>query len=243
METVICDLCGSPSQLAYAQPADYLMARPDVRARLVQCTRCGLVYQSPRPTLAEIGEHYPAGYESYNDYRSQKTNPLLRMAYDYGMRKRTRYITRRKAGGRLLDVGCAAGVFLVAMRELGGWEVEGVELDAATADYARRTYGLTVHTGTLEAARLPSAHYDVVTLFDVLEHLHQPTAALREVRRLLRPGGTLVLRVPNLDSWDARLFGEAWAGLDAPRHLYVYGPKTLSATLEAAGFDIEAWDT
>ncbi|MGL4648341.1 MAG: class I SAM-dependent methyltransferase, partial [Caldilineaceae bacterium] len=85
--------------------------------------------------------------------------------------------------------------------------------------------------------------YDVVTLFDVLEHLHQPTAALREVRRLLRPGGTLVLRVPNLDSWDARLFGEAWAGLDAPRHLYVYGPKTLSATLEAAGFDIEQWDT
>lgn len=243
MEHVACDLCGSLEQTDFAQPADYLLERPDVTARLVRCVRCGLVYQSPRPTLEEIGVHYPASYDSYGDYRVETPNGLLRMAFDYGMRKRTRYVTRSVPGGRLLDVGCAAGVFLVSMRELGGWEVEGVELNAGAAGHARATYGLTVHTGTLEEAHLPDAHFDVVTLFDVLEHLHSPIAALREVHRILRPGGILVLRLPNLDSWDARLFGDAWAGLDAPRHLYIYSPRTLAATLKQAGFAVEGWDT
>lgn len=243
METTVCDLCGSPQCEEYAQPADYLLGRLEVRARLVRCRQCGLVYQSPRPTLDEIGEHYPASYVSYGDYRATTPSGLLRMAYDYGMRKRTRYVTRRVAGGRLLDVGCAAGLFLVAMRELGGWQVEGVELDAATAAYARESYALPIHTGTLEQAALPAACFDVVTLWDVLEHLHQPTQSLLEVRRILRPGGWLVLRVPNLASWDARLFGESWSGLDAPRHLSVYSPATLRATLEKAGFCVEGWDT
>jgi 2-polyprenyl-3-methyl-5-hydroxy-6-metoxy-1,4-benzoquinol methylase len=243
MQSVSCDLCGSTAATELMQPADYLLDRPQMHARLVRCTGCGLIYQSPRPTLEEIGEHYPPGYDSYGDYRAQARGGLLRLAYDYGMRKRCRYVTRRQPGGRLLDVGCAAGLFLVALREQGGWDVEGVELDGGTADYARRTYGLTVHTGTLEAAALPSAYFDAVTLWDVLEHLHEPTATLREVRRILRPGGTVVLRVPNVAALDARLFGEAWAGYDAPRHLYVYSPQTLRATLETAGFRVQAWDT
>jgi 2-polyprenyl-3-methyl-5-hydroxy-6-metoxy-1,4-benzoquinol methylase len=243
METVVCDLCGSPQQIDYAQPADYFLDRREVTARLVACARCGFIYQSPRPTLAEIGAHYPPAYELYGDYRAHTRSRLLRLAYDYGIRKRARYVTRRQAGGRLLDVGCAAGLFLVTLRELGGWQVEGVELDAATAAYGRETYGLTIHAGTLEEAALPSQRFDAVTLWDVLEHLHQPTATLREVRRLLRPGGTLVVRVPNLASWDARLFGDSWAGLDAPRHLAFYTPQTLQRTLENAGFVVQGWDT
>lgn len=244
METVICNLCGHPTASPYATVPDLLLARPDVTATLVQCSRCGLVYQNPRPTLAEIGQHYPPEYESYTDHVAEKKrNPLLQWAIDYGINKRCRYVTRHKQSGTLLDIGCAAGTFLVGMRNHsenhgGTWQLQGVELTADVARIARERHGLDVFTGTLEEAAHPDNTFDAITLWDVLEHLHDPAASLREIRRILKPGGVLIIRVPNLASWDARLFGDTWAGLDAPRHLYIFSPATLSQTLEKAGFEV-----
>ncbi len=235
METVTCALCGSDHSSVYAVVPDLLLDRPDVTTRLVRCDACGLVYQSPRPTLDEIGEHYPPSYSPYADNR--RVGRITRLAHAYGMRKRCRSVTRLLRSGRLLDVGCATGTFLAAMRRTGKWDVVGVELSAETARLAREWHGLDVVTGTLEQAQFPDASFDVVTLWDVLEHLHDPATTLREIRRILRPGGLLVLRVPNLDSWDARLFGDSWAGLDAPRHLYVFSPDTLNALLAQSGFE------
>ena len=147
-------------------------------------------------------------------------------------------MTRHKSDGTLLDIGCAAGTFLVGMKRHGDWTLHGVELSPGVAEIARERHGLDVFTGTLEEAAYPDDTFDAITLWDVLEHLHDPAASLREIRRILKPGGVLIIRVPNLASWDARLFGDAWAGLDAPRHLYVFSPQTLSHMLEGAELDV-----
>lgn len=239
METVVCNLCGAADATEFAVVPDLLLDRPDVHARLVRCNACGLVYQNPRPTPDEIGVHYPSTYESYANHRVRAKGQLLRRAYDYGMQKRCRFVTRAlPQGGRLLDLGCAAGAFLVAMREQANWEVEGVEVSKETAQSAREHNGLKVFAGTLEQANFPDNHFDAVTLWDVLEHLHDPVGTLAEINRILRPGGVAVIRVPNFDSWDASLFGLYWAGLDAPRHLYIYTRATLANSLRAGGLEL-----
>jgi SAM-dependent methyltransferase len=237
MEQTNCNLCGGSSVHPYLIVQDLLLERLDVRTQLVQCQQCGLVYQNPRPTLAEMGQHYPPEYDSYVDHAAQKRNPLLQKAIDYGFNKRCRYVTKRRAQGTLLDIGCAAGSFLLAMQGQGGWQVQGVEITPQVAQLARERHGLNVFSGTLEEAAFADAHFDAVTMWDVLEHLHDPLAGLQEIHRILNPDGVLVIRVPNLASWDAKLFGTAWAGLDAPRHLYVFTPQTLSSMLEKAGFE------
>jgi predicted SAM-dependent methyltransferase len=121
--------------------------------------------------------------------------------------------------------------------------VQGVELNGDVARFASEKYGLDIAIGTLEEARLPDNAFDAVTMWDVLEHVYDPATTLAEIHRILKPDGVLVIRVPNLDAWDARLFRTRWAGYDAPRHLFIFRPKTLSALLEQQGFDVAAHST
>lgn len=238
METTTCNLCGSPSASYRYTLADYYLQRFDVETTLVQCSQCGLVYQNPRPTFAEMAAHYPPEYPPYHTGRGRRPGRLLQWAYDYGMRKRSRFVTRHKQSGKLLDVGCSTGVFLAGMRDQGAWEPHGVEVSAEVAEIARREHALDVFAGTLEEAAFPDRQFDVVTMWDVLEHLHDPAASLAEIHRILKEDGILVVRVPNLASWDAQWFGRFWAGLDAPRHLYIFTPRTLAQILERAGFSV-----
>jgi len=138
----------------------------------------------------------------------------------------------------LLDIGCAAGTFLLTMRKLGTWQVTGVEFSEDVAAVARERYDLDVISGTLEETTFADEQFDVVTMWDVLEHVHDPMGTLKEIFRILKPDGILLIRVPNLACWDIKLFGKHWAGFDAPRHLYVFTPQTLQKMMAEAGFDI-----
>lgn len=237
MESVNCNLCGSSRASHYISAQDLLLERLDISAAFVRCQQCGLVFQNPRPTMLEIGEHYPLRYELYNDVAATTTNPLTTQAIQYGMQKRCRFVTRHRAQGRVLDIGCAAGTFLGAMHALGNWDVCGVEINQEIARRTSQQYHFEVFAGTVEDAAFPDQHFDAVTLWDVLEHLHDPRHALQEIYRILKPGGVVVIRVPNLASWDAKFFGKDWIGWDAPRHLYVFTPKTLTQMIEKAGLE------
>jgi SAM-dependent methyltransferase len=240
METTACNFCGSEDAAVIFNLPDLLLDLPEVRTTLVRCRNCGLVYQNPRPAIEEMSRHYPPEYVSYAPNPVVRRTPwLLRRAYDYGVRKRVRTVTRVADRGALLDVGCATGTFLLGMRRYTGLALTGVEISLHAAAVALAE-GLDVRVGTLEEARFPDAAFDIVTLWDVFEHLHDPTGSLVEIARILKPGGGVVIRVPNLDSWDARLFGRYWAGLDAPRHTYVFDLQNLRNMLGAAGFtDLE----
>jgi len=141
---------------------------------------------------------------------------------------------RPPAGGRLLEVGCGAGQTLEFMAELG-WQAEGLDFDPGAVEHAR-SRGLNVEHGVLEDMRYPEGHFDGVLMQHVIEHLPDPLRLLRECRRILKPGGRLVMSTPNTDSLGHRHFGAAWVSLDPPRHLYLFTPGCLTQLLRKAGF-------
>jgi len=163
---------------------------------------------------------------------------IAKMSVEYGLRRRVQLIAQHQPDGRLLEVGCATGLFLDAAQRLGTWEVQGIEPSVQSAEYARQRYGLDIIPSSYEDTHLESQSYDVVTMWDVLEHLHEPVAAVQDVSRILKPGGIFVIKVPHFESLAARFFGRYWAGLDAPRHLYVFPQSLLEDMLRQAGFDI-----
>ncbi len=233
MEWVNCALCGADDTEVVFEEEDRLH-HIEGKFRLVRCRQCGLMYINPRPSPEEIGRYYP---EDYHAYQVGGRSRWARWDRAYGIRKRCRAVISRASvrGGRILDVGCSTGEFLEAMRAYG-WEAYGVEIDQAAAAYARSQRGLEVFTGTLLEAQYPNAFFDVVTLWNVLEHLHYPRATLSKIALILRPGGMLVVSVPNPESIEAKLFGRYWAGLDAPRHLYIYSRHVLERMLNLTGF-------
>jgi SAM-dependent methyltransferase len=147
-----------------------------------------------------------------------------------------------KPPGRLLDVGCGDGLFLVRMRELG-WEVQGIEPDRAAASVAQSVHGLPVLTSAIEEASLAESSFDVITLGHVIEHVYDPVAVLRRCGRLLKPGGTLVVVTPNARSLGARWYSSWWRGWEIPRHLYVFSPDTLQESAERSGLEIDGLRT
>jgi SAM-dependent methyltransferase len=234
MGTASCDFCGSVNASQVHLLHDELLGLPG-DFPLVRCESCGLLYLWPRPTDEDLRDRYP---DSYPPFRG-KQRPVMgwrRWIRNYGLARRCRAITSRKRGGRLLDIGCAGGEFLDEMRRHGHWEVEGLEPSANAASAARERFGLRVFQGTLVDAAYPDAHFDAVTLWSVLEHLPSPHRSLQEVHRILKPNGLLLVQVPDPLSWQARLFGAAWAGFDAPRHLFAFPRDVLLGELSAQGF-------
>ena len=161
-----------------------------------------------------------------------------------GRRADTDFVAFYQAGrrrGRLLDVGCGSGKAVRRLRELG-WDARGLELDPVAVE-AAQAGGLPVDQGDLSTAGLPEAAFDVVTLSHVVEHVHDPLGLLRECRRVLRPGGRIVVVTPNAGSWLHKRYGARWLGLDPPRHLHVFTLASLARLARDADLRIVRLDT
>jgi SAM-dependent methyltransferase len=234
MKDVFCNFCGhGSSELVNAGP-DMLLNSGTFR--LVRCGNCGLIYQNPRLEPHELSLHYPPDYPRF--IKHPETGSLLqRWSQQHALERQRQRLERHAAGcGILLDIGCATGQFLNHMRATG-WEVVGIEPNVEAAAHGRNTYELDIITGTLEESRFADNTFDVVTLWDVLEHMSDPKSTLREIARILRPAGLLVVSTPNPTCIEARLFGPHWIGWERPRHLYLFPPRLLRRYLAEAGFD------
>lgn len=236
MRRVVCNCCGADDTSLVLRGHDLLHGLPG-EFLLVQCNRCELMYINPQPTPEELEAYYPEDYEAHIGTTKQRLGWLRRIDYGYGIEKRRWPIMRYVDPGRMLDIGCATGAFLDGMRQ-HGWEVVGIEPSIRAATYAREELGLQVQNATLEAAQLTPASFDLVTMWNVLEHLSDPQQGLKRIAQALRPGGVLVFAVPNTESCDHRAFKQYWAGYDLPRHLFVFPPATLEKMVKAAGFMI-----
>ena len=143
------------------------------------------------------------------------------------------------SGGKILDIGCGFGKFLLRAKK-AGWDAYGIEVSDSAVDVARRM-GLQVKKidGRFETVDFPEEFFDCILLNNVLEHCHYPKRALNQCYRILKKNGYLIVVVPNFDCYDRRIFKQYWGHLDIPRHLYHFNPHTLSALLVKVGFCIE----
>jgi SAM-dependent methyltransferase len=199
---------------------------------VVVCSRCGLGRTEPAP--ADLVRYYPTGYYGTGGIRF---NPLVESAIRTSRGARVAAVTRaHPAPGAILDVGCGRGLMLSDLARQG-WRAVGVEMSEAASRHAREVLDLDVRVGDLAGCKFPSASFDVVTLFHVLEHLPDPEAALAEMRRVITPDGRLLVEVPNFASLQSRLAGGRGFHVDAPRHLFHFTRAALFGSLERAGFE------
>lgn len=232
LETVDCPLCGSEEFAQLFVARDRLVGLPG-EFPVVRCTHCQFVFLNPRPTTASLPAWYPDVY--YPVGGGAETPEAIDVAR--GLLQR---VQSALPGGTLsiLDVGCGTGLFLKFARD-AGHQVRGIELSESAVTYGQQVYGLAIETGTIETADLPENSFDVITMWHVLEHLADPVVAFERILHLLEPGGLLLFGVPNIESYEAKVFGRRWFSLDAPRHLGHYSPQTAQRAVESAGLNVE----
>jgi 2-polyprenyl-3-methyl-5-hydroxy-6-metoxy-1,4-benzoquinol methylase len=241
-EAPLCPVCLSTDNRFFALGRDRLFGLAAGRFRLYRCTACDCIFQSPLPAPDAVASWYPARYwwaEDAHKGLSGFQSRMERVYREFVARDHVRFLERCAGGdgpGRsLLDIGCGSGTFLhLAGRR--GFAPHGMDASAGAVEGAKRRYGFPVRQGIVGSDVWEGRHFDIVTMFHVLEHLVDPKRALEYARGLLKPGGRLLLQVPNAASIQARCFGAHWYGLDVPRHLINFTPRSLARVVGDAGF-------
>lgn len=236
--TVPCPVCSSNHTAPALHNTDFLFRTTGKIFDFHRCRECEAGFLFPPPSASELSAAYPDRYWWTPGHSGGTISQRLEEWY----RERALFhhvrIARRflpPAPVRVLDAGCGNGTFLHRLVRATGCEAQGLEISAAAVKAARQTNGLSIHQGSITDGKFPAAHFQLITLFHVLEHLPRPQPALRRLAEWLAPGGTLLLQVPNLDSWQYRLFGRRWTGIDIPRHLTGFTPRTLQRVLQETG--------
>jgi len=234
-----CPACDSRDAGVRLETTDRLYRTTRQVFRIVECRKCRLLRLDPWPAPGELSRYYPEDYWFAND-----EDTASRMAETYRrwvLGDHVRFVRRAIASsgeeGLVLDVGCGGGLFLRLLRERGH-QVAGIDFSCDAAVIAWRRNGIPVACGSLARAPLADGTCSAITMFHVLEHLYEPGSYLEAAHRLLKPGGRLVVQVPNAASWQFFLLGENWTGLDVPRHLIDFRAGDLEALLDQCGFEV-----
>lgn len=229
MEYVKCNLCNSKDYGQLFSAGDTNLTKQGM-FNVVRCRDCSLVYINPRPIKESMAQFYPDNY-----YKLESSYLLEDKQNKKKMIRNCRDIERLKKKGKILDIGCGRGDFLIYMQSRG-WETYGIEISEVVWRYAREVQGLNVFYGELLQANFPANYFDAVRLWHVLEHVRNPKEILQEANRILKREGLLIISVPNIGSLEAKIFKEKWYALDLPRHLYHFSIKTLKDILEKTKF-------
>ena len=244
LESVPCNICGSVES-SVLQPAQYdidslkvtdftrtFSSSSDERLKhqLVACAVCGLQYVNPRLRADAVLEGYSEGSDEQFVSQARGREVTFRKCLDVIER------IWNHAPGRLLDIGTGGGSFpFVASQR--GWKAEGCEPNRWLCEWALKNYGLPIRPGTVFDQKYTASSYDVVTMWDVLEHTPDPKTEIRETHRLLKEDGLLVINYPDIGSWIARAMGRSWVFL-LDVHLYYFTRATIRKLLEDVGFEI-----
>lgn len=216
------------------------IAHPSAEAgfSLLRCPDCGLGRTWPPESPEKIGSWYP---ELYYGKENVRFNPLFERLIRWFRKRRARVLHNRVPRGPVLDVGCGRGLMLNYLRELG-YEPHGVEFSETAAWHARHALKIPVAVEDFVRAPHERDRYNAIIFWHSLEHFSNPVAAVARAYEALKPGGLLVVAVPNYDSWQARAFGRWWFHLDVPRHYYHFGARSLEAVLARHRFRVVQLD-
>ena len=238
-----CPVCGrSPHDVIWSNVSD-LYGRGE-HFNVVRCTSCTHTYTTPVPSYEMLTDWYPKEYYSSGEqadvntfrhllkkwiYKKSSSSAAVRFAFS----KQLAILPEKTYHGKLLDVGCGDSRFLSFMKDFG-WDTYGTEISPYATERANRN-GHKVFCGNLEDAGLQDDYFDLITLNNVLEHLHDPKHILNEIYRILKPDGELIICVPNFDCWDRRHFGRYWDPLKLPQHLHHFNVRSLKLALTSSG--------
>ncbi len=231
-----CPVCLNPVTAPALVGTDFLFESTSKTFTLYSCEACRCLFLHPMPDSREIERFYPADYW-WNARRSGGLKKLESVYRKLALRDHIAFITKA-AGNRgvdVLDVGCGSGTLLGLLKQRG-FRVNGLDFSAEAAAIAKAENGVDVAVGSLEEAHFPAESFDVVTLFHVMEHVTNPRLVLAEVSRVLKPNGVAILQVPNIESWQFKIFGARWYGLDIPRHVIDYSRNSMLKLLADSGF-------
>ena len=231
---VACDLCGSEEHALYGEASH---GPGVIHPVVVRCRRCRLLFANPQATPESLGRYYTEDYEPQTSH--------VRKKLEAGLEKNRREIRAlHPSPGTMLDVGMGWGYALYAARTLG-WEVYGTEVSETMVETARQELGIeNAHLGSLMDAAYPANRFDLVFMWHTLEHVDSPGAYMREIQRVLKPGGIALFGVPHADNWvtdvlralpSAKYRGVA----DHSAHTFHFSPRTLSACARQAGLRID----
>ena len=227
-QTATCPTCGDAQVREQLVAPDRFHLRKEMY-RLLRCQSCNAVWLASPPRPMEMWQHYTEDYHraivtAGEGAAADRWSPQVKL------------ISQHKSGGALLDIGCSSGGFLSTMVS-PSWKLYGIEMEESTAERARATTGAEVFVGDAVAAPFQPESFDVITCFDVLEHVYSPREFLTKALEWLKPGGIFYSMMPNIDSWEARAFGPYWFGLELPRHLSHFSPRSLRYLMSHLGFE------
>lgn len=233
-----CPLCGATAAGKVLEAKDYTVSGETFE--IWECSACTARFTQDIPLPENIGRYYQS--EKYISH-SNTSKGLVNRLY-HGVRKITlgqkRNLIKKVTGldtGNLLDIGAGTGLFAETMRKTG-WKVTGLEPDEAARRRAREMN--IVLNDVADLFSLPPASFNVITLWHVLEHVHDIHGYLLQIEKLLQPGGRLIIAVPNYTSADAQIYGAYWAAYDVPRHLYHFSPAAMRSLLRRHNFSIQS---
>lgn len=204
---------------------------------IVKCNSCGLLFLSPRPVSNEIIKFYPKKSYWGKDITSSEGQNKYREDGEKAYAPLYSLILSHKKEGKILDIGAGTGLFLAKFADKK-WQVDGIEFSKDAVAYAKKTYAITLKTGDFLDYKFLEKSFDVVTLNNSLEHLYDPLGTLKQIYKILKDDGILLITVPNIESIGMKIFSANWYPLQPPRHLYHFSPSTISAALEKTGFSI-----
>ena len=219
--TSACNLC------QHAAPTWYCRKNS---IDVVRCLHCSLIYADEMQKNEDLIKHYSDEY--FEPYLKTESIHLKKR---FG--KRIQEIKQYVFPGSLLDVGCGAGFFLKLAAD-AGYSTQGVELSSYAANFARQNFGLHVFQGELSSAGFERESFDIITLWHILEHIHDPGDFLSQVNGLLKKNGLLAVEVPNIGSLSARISGVKWELMAPKEHFYYFNESTIERYLENSGFSI-----
>lgn len=232
-----CPVCNHSNLQIAIESQDFSLTQQSFS--VLHCSNCSVRCTSPLPSQDEIGQYYKfIEYISHTDVKEGWMNRLYHLIRTKTLAQKSNWIQSLFTGhkGHLLDIGAGTGAFANAMQQKA-WKVTGLEPDAATREKAFENYKLNLQS-TDTIFNLPENEYEVITMWHVLEHVHELKPYLHQCFKSLKQNGRLIIAVPNYTCFDAKFYKKYWAAYDLPRHLYHFSPKSMTTLLNEIGFEL-----